>query len=232
MCRMIGVSSGEPVEVMPYFEAVRDMARSGKRAPHGDGWGVAYLDGDEIKLIRHTEPIWESDPEELEGVYSDLFIIHARKASIGAVEMENIHPFRENGYAFAHNGTEKARLRLLSGVRVRGDTDSERIFLHLLKQKEDSNFAVAYRALLEKGLRNLTSLLMDAETETLHAFRCTERLPGYYTLYYGVSHGLAVVSSEPIGFCSEPVEMGEMVTFSRGELVEKKIIGSECLLSR
>jgi predicted glutamine amidotransferase len=71
-----------------------------------------------------------------------VVIAHVRDASIGPVTAENTHPFSYGRWLFAHNGTV-ARYKRSAPVRdailaevdadlrplVRGDTDSERIFL-------------------------------------------------------------------------------------------------------
>src|SRR5206468_12032321 len=69
-------------------------------------------------------------------------VAHVRKASVGAIAMQNTHPFQRGPWLFAHNGTlpdwEKVREPLEELIdpslrsELRGETDSERCFLLFL----------------------------------------------------------------------------------------------------
>lgn len=62
-----------------------------------------------------------------EGV--NVFIGHNRRASAGAVNAENCHPFQGDKYFLAHNGHAPEARRILAreGLTTKGDTDSEAI---------------------------------------------------------------------------------------------------------
>ena len=77
---------------------------------HGDGWGIAYFENDEIKVFRSTKAVYE-DPQvdQFRNLKTNFLILHARKASKGSKNIQNVHPFeyKLNGshYLFFHNGT-------------------------------------------------------------------------------------------------------------------------------
>jgi glutamine amidotransferase len=67
-------------------------------------------------------------------------IWHIRRRTVGAVSLDNTHPFRSGRWVFAHNGTIHERDFLRSNTsakrltEVQGHTDSERLFAYLLTE--------------------------------------------------------------------------------------------------
>jgi glutamine amidotransferase len=124
--------------------SLEEFSRHGGLAgPHKDGWGVAWYEGGDVRLVR--EPAAASDSACLAFLQdrpfrSTLVLAHIRKATQGAQSLANTQPFaRELGgrmHVFAHNGDlDGARLRrahALGGFRPVGDTDSEYAFCALL----------------------------------------------------------------------------------------------------
>ena len=90
MCRMIGFAAFEPVDAAPFLAALSTFSRSGnlvegwERRPggnHPDGWGIAYREAGEMKLLRGGMPA-NADPMFSEvRVATDRFIGHVRYAS-------------------------------------------------------------------------------------------------------------------------------------------------------
>jgi glutamine amidotransferase len=227
MCRMMGAVGRMPGEEM--IEAFRALSLDGNVLPggsggHGDGWGLmAWRDGGVTTFAKSGLPA-DSDPAFSEAVEAararepDLAIVHLRKASVGAVNGANAHPFRVGVIGFCHNGGIKRSSELdTCGLQPGGDTDSERFFLNVvgrLKSGEAGTLKDAARAAVSWVHRNLpyTSLsflmsdgrsllayrdyrahLMPDETEPPEGW---EAWDGYYTLYYAPAFG--VVSSEPL----------------------------------
>ena len=72
---------------------------------------------------------------------SHTFLVHVRKATVGALDHLNAHPFRFGRWLFAHNGTVFSYDSLHDWVTERidpdlmplilGDTDSEAVFFYL-----------------------------------------------------------------------------------------------------
>ena len=132
-------------------------------------WGIAFFesDGDQPgKAARHfvdkesaaTSPIAQmlrSYP-----IKSHNVVAHVRKATVGAVNVENCHPFvRElwgRYWVFAHNGDLKDFAPLLHGsFRPVGTTDSELAFCWMLQEMNKSHAGVPSEAELTHTLRDL-----------------------------------------------------------------------------
>jgi len=107
-----------------------------------DGWGMAYYEGPDVRLIKEAGPADRSDwipvirSMKLE---SRIVIAHIRRMSKGEREYRNTQPFvRELGgrkHTFAHNGDlgeSFARTLSVGSFRPIGTTDSEFAFCSLL----------------------------------------------------------------------------------------------------
>ena len=118
----------------------------GLSGPHKDGWGIAYLEDRDARIIREPAPAASSACVRFIETYpirSPLALSHIRRATQGKVTLENTQPYaRELGgrlHVFAHNGDlDLASSRELSLGRFRplGETDSERAFCALLVRLE------------------------------------------------------------------------------------------------
>jgi glutamine amidotransferase len=158
--------------------------------------------------------------------HSRVILAHVRDASVGPIREENTHPFASGPWLFAHNGTvaryrRSARVRsaleaeIEPGLRrrLRGDTDSERVFLLFLSRLRalargaPPGLAQVRRALAQAtgevariadpGAPRPSSLnLLVSDGHLLAATRRGRTL--YWTLEPGRG-GRFVVASEPIG---------------------------------
>ena len=143
--------------------------RGGCTDHHTDGWGIAFFEADGLnpgKAARHfvdkesasTSPIarmLRSYP-----IKSHNVVAHVRKATEGAVALENCHPFvRElwgRYWVFAHNGDLKNYHPQLHGAfKPVGDTDSERAFCWLLQELNKSHAGMPSIQELSKSLEEL-----------------------------------------------------------------------------
>jgi glutamine amidotransferase len=143
--------------------------RGGSTDHHSDGWGIAFFesDGDQPgKAARHfvdkesaaTSPI--AQMLRRYPIKSHNVVAHVRKATVGAVSLENCHPFvRElwgRYWVFAHNGDLKDFAPLLHGsFRPVGTTDSELAFCWMLQEMNKSHAGVPSEAELTHTLRDL-----------------------------------------------------------------------------
>jgi len=141
MCELFAMCSRRPADVTISLEALASHGSPAGPAP--DGWGVAYYDERDIRLIKEADPASDSACVRLieeKHLASSLVIAHIRKASEGAIKLSNSQPFaRELGgrmHVFAHNGDvpgvfEDPRFGL-DWFHPVGDTDSEHAFCALL----------------------------------------------------------------------------------------------------
>ncbi len=211
MCELFAVSAKYPNE---YNEALKEFYSHSKRHPHG--WGLAVLDGVEAQISK--EPLQASRSfylhERLTSpVVGSVILAHIRYATIGNIEYRNCHPFTgkdDSGrrWTLVHNGTIFDYAPLTQYVKQQeGDTDSERIFLHILHQmnlmirsghiptaKERFDMLDALISDMARG-NKLNLLLYDGEYLYVHT-------NAEHTLY---------LSKEQYGvrFCTVPLERGD-----------------------
>ncbi|MBI5342313.1 MAG: class II glutamine amidotransferase [Deltaproteobacteria bacterium] len=228
MCRMIAFASTEPVDVSPYLGHLSEFARSGnfveewEKRPggnHPDGWGIAWRQGDEIRVVRSGKPAC-ADPQLFEvRMRTDRFIGHVRYASNTAtVNAANSHPFFALGAALAHNGTFGGTIGEEANRRNVSDT---LVFLERLgvlwRERSFPRLAEAIAEIIDDpesvGDYSAANLLI-ASGESLFALRRFRRREDYYTLYLRTSPGQVVVASQPLG--GEP----GWRPLGNGELVE------------
>lgn len=141
MCELFAMSARQPANVR--FSLEEFSRHGGLAGPHKDGWGVAWYEGPDVRLVK--EPAAASDSACLGFLQehpfrSTLVLSHIRRATQGKLALANTQPFaRELGgrmHVFAHNGDlHGARLRRayrLGAFRPLGETDSEYAFCALL----------------------------------------------------------------------------------------------------
>jgi predicted glutamine amidotransferase len=148
------------------------LQRGGRTDHHADGWGIAFFEGaggpGGDKGLRHFvdhQPACSSPVADLISRYpikSRNVISHIRKATQGAVMLENCHPFvRElwgRYWVFAHNGDLKDfQPRLHAAFRPVGTTDSERAFCWIMQELAKSHADVPSVAELSITLRELAA---------------------------------------------------------------------------
>ena len=143
MCELLGLSSNLPATLSISLERL---------AEHGapptsirDGWGLAYFEGADVRLIKDAGPASNSDWLRFVGKHelrSNIVMAHIRKATMGAPSYRNAQPFvREMAgrmHCFAHNGWlpeifETPAFRSFRFAPV-GETDSEQAFCALLER--------------------------------------------------------------------------------------------------
>ena len=146
MCELFAKSSREPATVNLSLDEF--AAHGGRTAPNKDGWGIAYYEEGDIRLIKDTNQAstsaWVRFVED-QGLTSATVISHIRYATTGNVALYNTHPFsRELGgrmHVFAHNGVVNDVMNdsrfPLGPYRPVGDTDSEYAFCALLTRLRD-----------------------------------------------------------------------------------------------
>ena len=145
MCELFAMSSLHPATVS--FSLEEFAQHGGVTGPHKDGWGIAFYEGMDIKLIRESGSAGASpyiDFIKEHSHTSRIVISHIRLATLGDNSLHNSQPFsRELGgrmHVFAHNGDLPGIFdpdRFPTGHFCPiGDTDSEHAFCHLLNRMQ------------------------------------------------------------------------------------------------
>lgn len=158
MCQLLGMNANTPTDVMFSFAGLSHRADE-----HKDGFGIAFFEGRGLRLFIDPQSARESPVAQMVKDYpirSQHVIAHIRKATVGAVALQNCHPFvRElwgRYWVFAHNGDLKnLDLPLHGQFRPVGDTDSERAFCWLMQEMAKSHASVPSPEELTRTLREL-----------------------------------------------------------------------------
>lgn len=141
MCELLGISSDLPVTLN--LSLVKLAEHSGPPGLNGDGWGVGYFEGKDVRLVKDAAPAHDSDWVRFirdHDLRSRIVIAHIRKATMGERAYRNAQPFvRELAgrmHLFAHNGWLPGILASSRFGSTRhspiGETDSEQAFCALL----------------------------------------------------------------------------------------------------
>ena len=171
MCQLLGMNCNVPTDICFSFEGFR--TRGGGTDHHADGWGIAFFEGRGCRMFIDSKSAVESPVANLVRnypIHSKNVIAHIRKATQGAVALENTHPFiRElwgRYWIFAHNGTLKGFSRDTGeNYRPVGATDSERAFCYMLETLRASfPSEPPPRRDLETALRRISSELENYGT--------------------------------------------------------------------
>lgn len=143
MCELFAMSSSEPAGIRLSFSEF--AAHGGLRGPHADGWGLAWYEGPDVRIMREPVPAARSacvrfvESNDLESV---CVLSHIRRATRGRVSLANTQPFaRElmgHMHVFAHNGdlpglAQSLPVRSDAAWHPVGETDSEYAFCALLE---------------------------------------------------------------------------------------------------
>ena len=168
MCELLGMSANVPTDVCFSFTGL--IRRGGVTGPHKDGWGIVFYEGKGCRTFLEPTAGAYSEIAELVQKYpikSKTVIAHIRRANVGAVCLENTHPFTRElwgqNWTFAHNGrligVKKKKLNYHKPI---GTTDSEYAFCwildsirHRFRQKPSSKILMA---LIKKLLNELNDL--------------------------------------------------------------------------
>lgn len=175
MCELFAVSASAPVDVKV---SLTTLARhGGETDQHRDGWGVAFLDGRDARIIREPGPAaaspWIGCIAQ-HGTPCDTVIAHIRRATQGAISLANTQPFaremRGRMHVYAHNGMVRDLPTMARGnsevarFQPIGETDSEiafcRFLTHLAELPDETEVAFAAfvqhaRMLAEIGPANI-----------------------------------------------------------------------------
>ena len=138
MCQLLGMSANKPVSAA--FSLGGFFLRGGGTDHHADGWGLGFYEGSQCRVLTDERPAARSPLAEqvlARSIRSRNLIAHVRRATQGAVQLSNCHPFQRElwgrAWLFAHNGDLKGFGEPCHGPYAsQGETDSEHAFCVLL----------------------------------------------------------------------------------------------------
>ena len=186
MCRLYGFRGTEPTRLdcslVRAQNALMAQSREDRRGlSNADGWGIGFYDDGRSVIHKCDAPAFEDRrfSETAGKVNSPTVLAHVRKATVGRAGSANTHPFSCGVWSFAHNGTLTAFDRVAPGLEEevgrdlmgsrRGTTDSELIFLWLLRRMTRARIKADVTCRDPKRLRTLL-----AESVSLLAARSKE----------------------------------------------------------
>lgn len=246
--------SARPSLVDAEFSLLK-QADADPKNPQTDGWGVAWFDA---AGRPHLEKSGGSAARERErfaraadAAVSTIVVAHIRAASRGIpVDDAHAHPFIDDGWIFAHNGSLTIRREVAAELgarraRLKTDSDSEVYFQQFLKHLDACGEpARAFERCVEEDWRlweNCRDRYPDADAPytALNALAADAR--GVHALCHAARRGLAecgvchadqpwsVMSlAERDGIAlisSEGVDAGDWTRLSPPESVSFSIIG-------
>jgi predicted glutamine amidotransferase len=172
LCRFFGLRATAPTSIDCCLVRARNslMAQSRRDLQgfdHADGWGIAAWHGHDLLIQREANAAHLDDDFRAAAsrVEAPTVVAHVRRATVGAIQPVNTHPFSHGPWAFVHNGTvpyfEQIRERMLAGMTplhrsaIRGETDSEHLF-HLILSRHEQD---AGRPVLDSLAASLVQVL-------------------------------------------------------------------------
>lgn len=167
MCQLLGMNSRLPASLTLSFTCFAQ--RGGATDHHADGWGIAFFESDGLSPGKAARTFVDKESAATSPIARMLrtypikshnVVAHVRKATVGAVTLENCHPFvRElwgRYWVFAHNGDLKDYAPSLHGsYKPVGTTDSELAFCWLLQELNKSHVGMPSIVELTNTLREL-----------------------------------------------------------------------------
>jgi len=229
MCRMIAVPRGTPgshvlepfARMAQGMNAVNEWNETLGTWPHPDGWGGVHAFGTRDRALHSLEACWV-DPQ-LETLADQMVVLlHARKASVGAVNLENVHPFQAEiegaNWTFCHNGTVHQQLETPCTLSKPEPTDSEIVFHRLWPYIRKGQVLVGFREVYAsiRDYSGLNTFLLGPEVLWVV---CLHRdTPDYFTLHLGLGPTGPIVSSEPLpelASAFEPIPNREILRIDR-----------------
>ena len=164
MCEMLGISAKRRISVN---KLLREFFSHAEQHPHG--WGLAQFSDTGMPSI-DKEPVCATRSAYLGSrldapIEERTLIAHIRFATVGHLEYANCHPFtatdnRGRIWTLAHNGTifNGPQLNDYMGIQY-GDTDSERVLLHLIDRIDREQIRLG-RALDEEERFNVLATVI------------------------------------------------------------------------
>lgn len=230
MCELFGFCSSKSYDVTDWL---KEFYSHSSHHPHG--WGLATFRGNTVSVEK--EPICADDSNYLRSrlsvpITAPLLLAHIRKASVGALEFLNCHPFvKEDAggrcWTLIHNGTifQSEILEKYTEIQ-QGSTDSERILLYIVDNidrleerlgrgaTEKERFDAVEESIAHIAPGNKVNLIIyDGEQLYVHANMAS-------SLHYLKLSDAVLISTKPLSdapWCEMP--LSTVMTFRDGKEV-------------
>jgi glutamine amidotransferase len=157
-CQLLGMNCNTPTDFN--FSWRGFCKRGGETDVHSDGWGIIFYEGGGVRQFHDTEAAAQSPVASFlsnQPMRTLNLMAHIRYATVGAVELSNVHPFcREMwgvNFAFAMNGDvpmfKKERYTKLTSLVEPGDSDcgDERFYSPVGSTDSEAAFCAILNAL-------------------------------------------------------------------------------------
>ncbi|OGR90985.1 MAG: hypothetical protein A2V88_17065 [Elusimicrobia bacterium RBG_16_66_12] len=172
--------------------------------PQKDGWGLAWFDADGLPRVTKSGRPAASERERFirtaDEAVSTAILGHIRAASNPHRDDAHAHPFEDEGWVFAHNGTltiqrEVARALGPRKSRLKTDSDSEAYFQQFLKHlAATGDPSRAFEACVNEDWRlweDCRASYPDADTPYTSLNAVASDGKGVYALCHASRRGLA-----------------------------------------
>lgn len=233
MCRLMGFVATSPQSLRGLLGETYGSFEDFSCGLHGDGWGMAWPEGDSVHCEKEPVPAFTSERyRALVDQPLDALLLHYRWATLSLnVEMGNTHPFSTGTVAFAHNGSISPPDAISDFIAApfdkdfEGATDSEHYFRAVLSASQGSTLEVGFRSAIRTIAQNLNHSSLNAlmlTPDTLYAAcfydpaTINADLPSdYYEMNYLVGDaGVLVASSGWEHGEWTPLENGSLLSIS------------------
>lgn len=230
MCEIFGFCSKKSYDLTNWLKEFYSHS-----AHHPHGWGLATFPGNAVSVEK--EPICADNSNYLRGrlsapILAPLLLAHIRKASVGALEYLNCHPFVKvdaggRFWTLIHNGTIFHSEILEKYTQIQqGSTDSERILLYIVENIDKLEARLGRRATEKERFDSVESSIADIapgnkvnlmiyDSEQLYAHMNMVSSLHYLKLPDAVVISTAPLSDEP--WCEMPIST--VMAFREGQEV-------------
>lgn len=234
---------GDPTLRREALFAFHHLSRNGVVRPwespgHSEGWGMACYDAAATPRNIARSPgdaadevaAYQAAVARVNDPAIRLVITHFRKATHGRICPENVHPFLQDQWLFAHNGTVTELERLgPSGGALQGTTDSEDLLRRWVAQPRPLNELPAWLDGVAAACPHTSLTCLMSDGQALLGYRhvsgkALKPVPppyepaeiqcAYYTLHYWTDGPQHILCSEVLPAIHGPwrgVKNGEWV---------------------
>ncbi len=205
---------------------------------HDDGWGIAWIKDNDWQRFKSTTAIF-NDPQvrSFSNLESEFIMIHVRRRMGSETAIENTHPFHMNrhdvgNFMFCHNGYAGEKFSFCPSFKLKGKTDSERLFYSILTEMKNHDIRCSIRNVFTNIETKTGSNVVLANTDKSFIALKENKYPVYYSMYIGRREGCVVISSEKLnkleGFTWEKVSIGELISLDHRNLEIEKLKTTAC----